>query len=91
MPGASRRSQRHSVGRALALIAIALLQAAYAVACVDGQTPDCSDAATQCGPNLDGSSSDGSRDGDAPFEATADASPNVDADAAADADASDGD
>jgi hypothetical protein len=27
---------------------------AYAVGCVDGVTPDCSDASTGCGPNLDG-------------------------------------
>ena len=30
-----------------------LAQLCLAGDCVDGVTPDCSDAATQCGPNLD--------------------------------------
>jgi hypothetical protein len=39
---------------ALVFGANALLQGAYVAGCVDGVTPDCSDAATQCGPNIDG-------------------------------------
>lgn len=39
---------------ALVFGANALLQGAYVAGCVDGVTPDCSDAATQCGPNVDG-------------------------------------
>ena len=39
--------------------------------CVDGVTPDCSDAATQCGPNLGGATFD------AAVEAAADASVDV--------------
>jgi hypothetical protein len=38
-----------------AALTIALSPVVFAAACVDGTTPDCSDAATQCGPNLDGS------------------------------------
>jgi hypothetical protein len=56
-------------------------------------TPDCSDAATQCGPNLDGSF-DRNDDGDAPrSEAAADSAPDVqpDADAESDADLDAGD
>jgi hypothetical protein len=79
---------------AISLLAFALLPAAYAVGCVDGQTPDCSDAATGCGPDLDGSL-DGR--GDGPSEAAdtgLDVQPDANADAEAgpdaDLDASDG-
>ena len=36
--------------------ALAVLVGTIAMACTDGVTPDCSDAATPCGPNIDGSS-----------------------------------
>ena len=35
--------------------ALAVLIGTILMACTDGVTPDCSDAATQCGPNIDGS------------------------------------
>lgn len=35
--------------------AVAALVGTIVIACTDGVTPDCSDAATQCGPNIDGS------------------------------------
>ena len=38
------------------------LASTFLSGCVDGTTPDCSDAATQCGPDLDGTT-------DAVFEA----------------------
>lgn len=38
-----------------AALMIALTPIGFAAGCVDGYTPDCSDAATQCGPSLDGS------------------------------------
>lgn len=67
-----------------------LAQLCLAGDCVDGVTPDCSDAATQCGPNLDGATFD------APVETSTDAlvdraAPVVDAagDVADDVDASD--
>jgi hypothetical protein len=36
-----------------ATLAMALTPLGFAFGCVDGVTPDCSDAATQCGPSLD--------------------------------------
>lgn len=43
--------------RRLAAFGIALLlQGAYVVGCTDGTTPDCSDAATHCGPDVDATS-----------------------------------
>jgi len=44
--------------RVLGLVAsgIVLVQVATFVGCVDGTTPDCSDAATQCGPDVDATS-----------------------------------
>jgi len=51
------------------------------VACVDGQTPDCSDAATGCGPDTDGAVLDTGTDAEAGTEAGTDAGP---ADAPAD-------
>ena len=44
-----------------------LAQLCLAGDCVDGVTPDCSDAATQCGPDLDAATFD------APAEAATDA------------------
>ena len=43
-------------GRAGATFVVAALLAQLCLAgdCVDGVTPDCSDAAAQCGPDLDG-------------------------------------
>jgi hypothetical protein len=42
-----------------ALAALALAASAVVAACTDGTTPDCSDAATQCGPNVGDSAVDG--------------------------------
>lgn len=39
--------------RSLVAASVLLAQAALAAACVDGVTPDCADAAAQCGPSLD--------------------------------------
>lgn len=50
---------------------LSLAQLCLAGDCVDGVTPDCSDAATQCGPNLDGATS--------PSDAAADVVDDVDA------------
>jgi hypothetical protein len=47
------RWQRAARVLGLAALGIVLVQAAYFVGCVDGTTPDCSDAATQCGPDID--------------------------------------
>lgn len=49
-----------------------LAQLCLAVDCVDGVTPDCSDAATQCGPDLDGATPDAPAE--APVDAAVDAS-----------------
>jgi hypothetical protein len=46
----------------LLAIAASFLLVASASGCVDGTTPDCSDAAAHCGPDFDG----------APFEASGD-------------------
>ena len=35
---------------------VLLLQGLYAAGCVDGTTPDCSDASTHCGPDIDATS-----------------------------------
>jgi hypothetical protein len=74
---------------ALVFGANALLQGAYVAGCVDGVTPDCSDAATQCGPNLDGSLD---RNEAAPLpeaQAPQDSATDVDASSDADLDAGD--
>lgn len=39
--------------RVLGALALGLAQGGFAAGCVDGVTPDCSDAAAQCGPSLD--------------------------------------
>ena len=51
----STRSTRAGLRWVVAIAAIALAQCAFVAACVDGKTPDCSDASTGCGPDLDGS------------------------------------
>lgn len=43
-------------------IAILLSQLSLAADCEDGVTPDCGDAAAQCGPGLDASSADADAD-----------------------------
>jgi hypothetical protein len=48
---------RRSAGAGFASVLL-LAQLCLAGDCVDGVTPDCSDAATQCGPDLDGSTFD---------------------------------
>ena len=75
----------------LAASGVVLFHAATFVACVDGTTPDCSDAASQCGPDLDGASGDvleaalpeASPPSDAPNDTSspADAEPDADLDA----------
>ena len=47
----SRRA-RSPLRARLAVATIVLLQMLYVVACVDGVTPDCSDAAARCDPSL---------------------------------------
>jgi hypothetical protein len=73
------------------VVALCLAQLCLAGDCVDGVTPDCSDAATQCGPDLDGSTFDGVAPSDSSSDARTDAAPPIDAandaDASTDADA----
>ena len=59
---------RRGAGSSL-LVAVVLGQLCLAGDCVDGATPDCSDAAAQCGPDLDG----GTIEATAPLDAAADA------------------
>lgn len=73
---------------------LVLAQLCLAGDCVDGVTPDCSDAATPCGPDLDGATFDAPVDAPPPADAQTDrttpandAADDVDA---ASADASDG-
>lgn len=40
----------------LAALGIVLMQLVIFAGCVDGTTPDCSDAATHCGPDVDATS-----------------------------------
>jgi hypothetical protein len=69
--------------RALVLV-LALFPALAFGACVDGTTPNCSDAASQCGPDLgDGAPLDAP--GDAPADAPADAPPDAAPDVTQDA------
>ncbi len=65
----------------LAAVACACGLGVLVAACVDGQTPDCSDAATGCGPDGDGSVPifDTGVDGEAGTGADADAGPPIDA------------
>lgn len=64
--------------------ALLLSQVLLGADCVDGKTPDCSDAAAQCGPDLDGGdASDTSVPvPDAPSEAAPDAAGDAAEDAA---------
>ena len=71
-----------------------LAQLCLAGDCVDGVTPDCSDAATQCGPDLVDAGADAPAANEASTDAAPDSRPaNDDAggapDASTDADASD--
>jgi hypothetical protein len=70
---------RRNVMRSSATFASMLLlgQLCLAGDCVDGVTPDCSDAATQCGPNLDGTTVDGASPTDASNDASIDAAPDA--------------
>jgi hypothetical protein len=72
------------VRRRLVAFGIALLvQGAYVVGCTDGTTPDCSDAATHCGPDVDATTErieaalpESAPPADAPIDSTpADATP----------------
>jgi len=66
---------------------IGLSQLLLAGDCVDGVTPDCSDAAAHCGPDLDGSADqaettpDGAQDTSRPDTFVPDAAPDADLDA----------
>jgi hypothetical protein len=90
----------HRAARVLGLVAlgIVLLQAAYFVGCVDGTTPDCSDAATQCGPDIDATDDhvieaalpETAPPGDASDDTTTNADADADAQPDADLDAGDG-
>ncbi len=78
--------------RALRLIvpaALALALSVAAVSCVDGVTPDCSDAAAKCGPDVDAAFD--AADADASIVLPEAGSPDADAgtgsDAGSDADA----
>ncbi len=76
------------VGLAASGIGVVLLQLAYVAGCVDGTTPDCSDAATKCGPDIDASGEHSEAalpEGAPPIDATndtaTDAPPDADLDA----------
>jgi hypothetical protein len=82
--------------RSVLFVSVAPLVAILALAaCVDGKTPDCSDPASQCAPDLDGTVPDGLSDApvvdapaDAPVDSTTDAgqdAPTADANDAGDA------
>lgn len=67
------------------VVTIALSQLLLAADCVDGVTPDCSDAAAQCGPNVDSGGAEAEASA-APSDASAgDAEPDADLDSATDA------
>ena len=84
-----RRAKRAT--RWVAVAAITLVQTGYAVGCVDGMTPDCSDASTHCGPDLDGTVVEAQTlpESSPPVDGALDAVPEA-GDADADADAGDG-
>lgn len=85
------RWQRAARVLGLAASGVVLVHAATFVACIDGTTPDCSDAALQCGPDLDGATDaavveaalpEASPPTDAPNDTSpADAEPDADLDA----------
>jgi hypothetical protein len=85
------RWQRAARVLGLATSGVVLLHLASFIGCVDGTTPDCSDAATHCGPDIDGTANDvieaalpeTSPPSDAAIDTstTADAGPDADLDA----------
>jgi len=85
-------SERGKAGRWLVLTAALLAQGALGATCVDGLTPDCSDAATACGPDLDGSADRSDASVVVPEASPIDTGiPDVDVDAGVDADLDAGD
>lgn len=88
------RWQRAARVLGLAAFGIVLVQGAYFVGCVDGTTPDCSDAATQCGPDVDATSERleaALPEAAPPIDASNDTTTSEDADAQPDADLDAGD
>jgi len=84
--------------RVLGLVASApfaavVVHLATVAGCVDGTTPDCSDAASQCGPDLDGTTNDvleaALPETSPPSDAAIDTSTSPDAEPDADLDAGD--
>jgi hypothetical protein len=80
---------RHRHRAAIVCGAFAVLGCAVLMACTDGVTPDCSDAATHCGPDVDGSSD--ASEAALPDSSRPDAALDAPSEALADADAGDGD
>ena len=67
---------------------VLLLQGVYVAGCVDGTTPDCSDASTHCGPDIDAASErfeaalpEAAPPVDAPIDSADAAQPDADLDA----------
>ena len=58
--------------RGMLVVALASFAPTLSVACVDGVTPDCSDAATACGPDLDGGALRDAADVGSDLDATSD-------------------
>lgn len=58
--------------RGMLVVALASFSPTLGVACVDGVTPDCSDAAAACGPDLDGGALPDAADGGSNLDATTD-------------------
>jgi len=88
------RWQRAARVVGLAASGIVLVQVATFTGCVDGTTPDCSDAATQCGPDVDATSERleaALPEASPPSDAPNDTSSTADADAETDADLDAGD
>ncbi len=91
-----QRATRRRAG-GLAACGIVLVQVAIYVGCVDGTTPDCSDAATQCGPDVDATAErnfeaalpEASNPSDAPNDTSTTADAGGDGDGDADLDAGD--
>lgn len=72
------RSMRTSTLRGLTAAIIVACLVVGGVGCVDGQTPDCSDAAAHCGPDYDAyppDTADDTSPSDAPNEGAADTGP----------------
>lgn len=85
------RAARRGAGTTFVVV-LCLAQLCLGGDCVDGVTPDCSDAAARCGPDVDGATIDGPSEAstDAAIDrATPPADSGSDADSASDADASD--